>query len=132
MFGSCLPNGHGITVLMALQILKDMKLGERDCVDTMHKQIEAMKLAMVDTAQYVAEPSYMKVSVDQLLSEKYAAKRRALINNQAIMPEPGEPGCPSTVYFCCADGERQYGQLHSVQFPRVRIRPLSFPALVFL
>ena len=21
------------------------------------------------------------------------------------MPEPGEPGCPSTVYFCCADGE---------------------------
>ena len=99
------PNGHGITVLMALQILKDMKLGERDCVDTMHKQIEAMKLAMVDTAQYVAEPSYMKVSVDQLLSEKYAAKRRALINDQAIMPEPGEPGCPSTVYFCCADGE---------------------------
>lgn len=99
------PNGHGITVLMALQILKDMKLGERDCVDTMHKQIEAMKLAMVDTAQYVAEPSYMKVSVDQLLSEKYAAKRRVLINDQAIMPEPGEPGCPSTVYFCCADGE---------------------------
>ena len=47
----------------------------------------------------------MKVSVDQLLSEKYAAKRRALINDQAIMPEPGEPGCPSTVYFCCADGE---------------------------
>lgn len=99
------PNGHGITVLMALQILKDMKLAERDCADTMHKQIEAMKLAMVDTAQYVAEPSYMKVSDDQLLSEKYAAKRRALINDKAIMPESGEPGCPSTVYFCCADAD---------------------------
>ncbi len=99
------PNGHGITVLMALQILKDMRISERDCADTMHKQIEAMKLAMVDTAQYVAEPSFMKVSVDQLLSEDYAAKRRALINDQAIMPDSGDPGCPSTVYFCCADGE---------------------------
>ena len=99
------PNGHGITVLMALQILKDMNLAERDCADTMHKQIEAMKLAMVDTAEYVAEPSFMRVSVDQLLSEDYAAKRRALINDKAIMPEPGDPGCPSTVYFCCADAD---------------------------
>ena len=99
------PNGHGITVLMALQILKDMNLAERDCADTMHKQIEAMKLAMVDTAEYVAEPSFMRVSADQLLSEDYAAKRRALINDKAIMPEPGDPGCPSTVYFCCADSE---------------------------
>lgn len=73
---------------MALQILKDMNLAERDCADTMHKQIEAMKLAMVDTAEYVAEPSFMRVSVDQLLSEDYAAKRRALINDKAIMPEP--------------------------------------------
>ena len=99
------PNGHGITVLMALQILKGFEFAERDCADTMHRQIEAMKLAMVDTARYVAEPSYMKVSVDQLLSEEYAAKRHDLIGDTAIMPEPGDPGCPSTIYFCCADGE---------------------------
>ncbi len=99
------PNGHGITVLMALQILKGFEFAERDCVETMHRQIEAMKLAMVDTARYVAEPSYMKVSVDQLLSEDYAARRRALIGDEAIMPEAGDPGCPSTIYFCCADGE---------------------------
>lgn len=99
------PNGHGITVLMALQILKGFEFAERDCVETMHRQIEAMKLAMVDTARYVAEPSYMKVSVDQLLSEDYAARRRALIGDEAITPEAGDPGCPSTIYFCCADGE---------------------------
>ena len=84
MYGSCRLTG--ITVLMALQILKDMNLAERDCADTMHKQIEAMKLAMVDTAEYVAEPSFMRVSVDQLLSEDYAAKRRALINDKARLP----------------------------------------------
>ncbi len=99
------PNGHGITVLMALQILKGFELGERDCADTMHKQIEAMKLAMSDTAAHVAEPAYMRVTVDELLSERYAADRRALIGDEAIMPTAGDPKYHSTIYFCCADGE---------------------------
>lgn len=88
------PNGHGITVLMALQILKGFEFAERDCVETMHRQIEAMKLAMVDTARYVAEPSYMKVSVDQLLSEDYAARRRALIGDEAITPRRATRAAP--------------------------------------
>ena len=99
------PNGHGITVLMALQILKGFELGERDCADTMHKQIEAMKLAMMDTAAHVADPRTMRVTVDELLSERYAADRRALIGEEAIMPTAGDPRYHSTVYFCCADGE---------------------------
>ena len=99
------PNGHGITVLMALQILKGFELGERDCADTMHKQIEAMKLAMMDTAAHVADPRTMRVTVDELLSERYAADRRALIGEEAITPTAGDPRYHSTVYFCCADGE---------------------------
>lgn len=99
------PNGHGITVLMALQIMKDMQLGERDCAETMHKQIEAMKLAMSDTAEYVTEPRCMQVSCEELLSEKYAAQRRALIGERAIEPKPGDPRGASTVYFCTADRE---------------------------
>lgn len=97
------PNGHGITVLMALQILKGFELGERDCAETMHKQIEAMKMAMMDTAAYVAEPSYMQVTVDELLSEEYAARRRAEIGHEAMLPKTGDPKYHSTVYFCCAD-----------------------------
>lgn len=99
------PNGHGITVLMALQILRDLPMKSREDVDTMHMQIEAMKLAMVDTAEYVAEPSAMRVSVDELLNEDYAASRRALIGREAILPEAGDPRYHSTVYFCAADGE---------------------------
>ena len=90
---------------MALQILKGFELGERDCADTMHKQIEAMKLAMMDTAAHVADPRTMRVTVDELLSERYAADRRALIGEEAIMPTAGDPRYHSTVYFCCADGE---------------------------
>lgn len=99
------PNGHGITVLMALNILKGFKFTERDTVDTLHKQIEAMKLSFVDTKEYVAEPSYMKVTVEQLLSEQYANDRRALITDTAIEPKVGDPSYSGTVYFATADRE---------------------------
>lgn len=97
------PNGHGITVLMALNILKGYKFSERDTVDTMHKQIEAMKLSFIDTQNYVADPKRMKVTVEQLLSEKYASDRRALISDTALTPEVGDPTYSSTVYFSTAD-----------------------------
>ena len=99
------PNGHGITVLMALQILKEMELGDREDPETMHKQIEALKLAFTDTKEYVADPRFMKVTPEQLLSERYAAERRALIGHDAIDPQIGDPRYSSTVYFCAADGE---------------------------
>lgn len=51
------PNGHGITVLMALNILKGLPLSqERDSADTYHKILEAIKLAFADTRTYVADP----------------------------------------------------------------------------
>lgn len=100
------PNSHGITVLMALNILKGFTFGERDTIDTLHKQIEAMKLAFVDTMEYVAEPSHMIVTSEQLLSQKYADDRRKLIKpDSALMPEVGDPRYSSTVYFATADAE---------------------------
>ncbi len=98
------PNGHGITVLMALNILKGLELGDtRDCVDTYHKLIESVKLAFVDTKKYVADPRYMKTKVEDMLSDRYADVRRALIGDKAIFPEAGDPHCGGTVYFCTAD-----------------------------
>lgn len=97
------PNGHGITVLMALQILKDMELGGRDDPETIHKQLEALKLAFTDTKEYVADPRFMKVTPEQLLSERYASDRRALIGDRALDPQIGDPRYSSTVYFCAAD-----------------------------
>lgn len=99
------PNGHGITVLMALRILAGMKLGAPLTAETMHQQIEAMKLAMADTAMHVTEPSAMRVTTDDLLSEGYAASRRALIGEKAMLPKAGDPRGSSTVYFAAADRE---------------------------
>ena len=99
------PNGHGITVLMTLKILAGLELGAPLTAETMHKQIEAMKLAMRDTAAHVTEPSAMRVTTDELLSDDYAAARRALIGEKAVLPDAGDPRGSSTVYFCAADSD---------------------------
>ncbi len=98
------PNGHGITVLMALNLLQGLELsGQKDCADTYHKILESIKLAFADTKTYVADPRYMRTRVEDLLSEEYAARRRALISEQALTPEAGDPSCGGTIYLCTAD-----------------------------
>ena len=98
------PNGHGITVLMALNLLKGLKLSDqKDCADTYHKILESIKLAFADTRTYVADPRYMRTRVADLLSEDYAARRRALIGERALLPQAGDPSCGGTIYLCTAD-----------------------------
>ncbi len=100
------PNGHGITVLMALNILKGLELSpERDCADTYHKILEAVKLAFADTKTYVADPRYMRTKTEDMLSEEYAARRRVLIGDRALLPQAGDPSCGGTIYLCTADQE---------------------------
>ena len=100
------PNGHGITVLMALNILSGMELpADRTSPETYHKLLEAIKLAFVDAKTYVADPRYMKTKVADLLSPAYADKRRALIGGTAIDPKAGDPSGSDTIYLCTADGQ---------------------------
>lgn len=98
------PNGHGITVLMALNILKGLE-PVSDPFLSVHRQIEAMKLAFVDAQKYVADRRYMQVTPEELLSEEYAASRRKLITGEALDPTPWTPVKGGTVYLCTADGE---------------------------
>lgn len=100
------PNGHGITALMALNILNGLDLNDcRETADVYHKMIEATKLAFVDAKKFVADPRYMRTKVSDMLSGRYADIRRSLISGQALYPEAGDPACGDTVYFCTADGE---------------------------
>lgn len=99
------PNGHGIVALIALNILKGFTFGERDTIETYHRQIEALKLAFADGQKYIADPESMSVTVADLLSEGYATERRHLIGTQAITPAPGQPPGGGTVYLATADGD---------------------------
>ncbi len=99
------PSGQGLVALMALNILKGFDFGDRDSPETWHRQLEAMKLAYADGRAYITQADCMRVSVADLLSDDYAASRRALIGTRALEPHPGKPKAGGTVYLACADGE---------------------------
>jgi len=99
------PNGHGLVTLLALNILKGMEFETKESVETYHRQIEAIKLAFADGLKYITDARQMKVSVENLLSDAYAAERRKLIGSQALSPIAGSPSKGGTVYLATADGE---------------------------
>src|SRR5690606_39146783 len=83
------PNGQGLVALLALKILSGFEFTHRD-LRALHHQIEAIKLAFADGLAMISDPSSMRVSVEALLSDDYAAERRALINpDRALDPAPG-------------------------------------------
>lgn len=85
------PNGHGISVLMCLNILKELKLdNKRDISDNLHKIIESLKLSLIDTQNYVTDERYMKVKVEELLKQSYAKMRSSEIKEVAINPQKGD------------------------------------------
>ena len=101
------PNGQGIVALIALNILKGFEFGINDfgTPRTLHLQMEAVKLAFADAKKYVADMEYMtEVSCGDLLNEKYAAERRALIDmdHAQDFKAGNPPGC-DTCYFAAAD-----------------------------
>ena len=97
------PNGQGLIALMALNILKEYNFEAKDTLDTYHKQIEALKLAFSDGKKYITDIDEMQVKVEDLLADDYAAKRKALITDQALQPEPGTIDKGGTVYLSAAD-----------------------------
>ncbi len=101
------PNGQGIAALAALNILEgfDLTRHPRDSTQSYHWQIEAMKLAFSDTLALVADPNKSKVPIAGMLEKQYAAKRRALMLETALEPNPGSPPQGGTVYLCTADSD---------------------------
>ncbi|WP_409302816.1 gamma-glutamyltransferase family protein [Peribacillus sp. SCS-155] len=99
------PNGQGLVALLGLNIAKGFEFGDKDTVDTYHKQIEAMKLAFTDGKAFITDPADMKVTVEELLSEQYGESRRSEIGDMALDPSPYQPPRGGTVYLAAADAE---------------------------
>lgn len=100
------PNGQGISALMALGILDKFDIAGLpvDGVDSQHLQIEAMKLAFADTYKYVAEPSFMEVTAEQMLDDAYLATRAKLIDMKKAQDfGAGNPVKGGTIYLTAAD-----------------------------
>ena len=88
------PSSGGSTVGEALKILEGFDLGSLTRAQALYLMLEASKLAYADRNQYVADPDFVSVPLQGLLSDAYAAQRRALIGPTAL-PVPVAPGDPS-------------------------------------
>ena len=102
------PNSQGLSTLQILNILERFDIAGMgfQSAASLHTQIEAKRLAFEDRARYFADPDFVKVPIDWLLSKDYAAERAKLIRPDRIL-SPAFPGqAPShgdTTYFCVAD-----------------------------
>ena len=99
------PNGQGMIALMALNILSEMNSPVPHDTQSLHEQIESMKLAFTDGQAFITEPSAMPIKPEHLLSKAYAQQRATKIAATATIPEPYELPKGGTVYFATADGE---------------------------
>jgi gamma-glutamyltranspeptidase/glutathione hydrolase len=100
------PNGQGIGALMALGMLRHHPIGEVpvDSAESLHLQIEAMKLAFADVHRHVCDPSCAHVRPLDLLDETYLRARAQSINpSQAAAHNPGDIRRGGTVYLTAAD-----------------------------
>jgi gamma-glutamyltranspeptidase/glutathione hydrolase len=100
------PNGQGIAAQIALGILESFELGAVavDSADSLHLQIEAMKLAFADLYEYVSDADTMRVKNAALLDKEYLRVRSRLIDMRtAQTPQYGVPGSGGTVYLTAAD-----------------------------
>jgi len=107
----CRPNGQGLVALQALGILDAFDLASMrwGFCDTLHLQIEALKLAFGDAERYVADPAQVAVPVAGLLSGAYLASRRSMIHPRRASAgyAPGLPGTAGdTVYVSAVDEQR--------------------------
>jgi len=105
------PNGQGIAALQILNILErfDLHAMGRNSPETLHTMVEAKKIAWADRAKFYADPAFAKIPLAGLLSKKYAAERRKLIdpNHAAKQVDAGNPALDQgdTIYMCTADDE---------------------------
>ena len=124
------PNGQGITALMALNILKEFTFTDRDDATTVHRQLEAMKMAFADAFRYVTDPEKMELDYHDLLDPAYGAMRAREMGERARPGDGGEgpdldPSAAAQerhrVPLLCRRGG-EHDLLHPVQLHGIRLR----------
>jgi gamma-glutamyltranspeptidase/glutathione hydrolase len=101
------PNGQGIVALMALGMLEhfDLRACPVDGPDSLHLQIEALKLAFADARRFVADSEAMvEVRPEHLLDREYLKARAKRIDMKRAQDfGHGRPPQSGTVYLAAAD-----------------------------
>lgn len=112
------PNTQGFAALQILNLIEgfDVAGWGDSTVDYYHHLAEAVKLAFADRDEWLSDPKWIDIPLDQLLSKDYAAQRRSLIHpDSSLTMENVKAGVPfnqtvhrrspggDTCYFCAVD-----------------------------
>ncbi len=82
------PSSGGTHLLQMLNIIGDTDLKSLgwNHPDTIHLMAEAMRIAYADRSEYLGDPDFVKVPLQQLISPEYAKLRRQQIDMQRAKP----------------------------------------------
>ena len=112
------PSSGPLHIIQMLNILEGYDIGASGfgSADTLHLLAEVLKIAFADRAAATADPAFVKVPVEKLLSKSYAADRRARIDlgpaqSWSAEVAPGEGA--HTTHLTVADGMRQHRRQHA-------------------
>lgn len=100
------PNGQGLAALIALGLLRNFDLHQypADSADSIHLQVEAMKIALAEAYRHIADSSAMVVDPEGLLAEEFLNRRAQEIRiDRASHPESKILTDHGTVYLTAAD-----------------------------
>ena len=103
------PPSQGISVLQALRLVESHDLGALPYLgpDHVHLLVQAKQIAFHDRDRFVADPAFVPVPVERLLSTAYVDERRRLIDPARALPWDRVPSEGSlagdTVYVAAVD-----------------------------
>ena len=89
------PNSSGHVLLQELSLVEQFDLQSLGCntAESIHLMVEAKKLAFADREAYVADPRFVDIPIQGLVSKEYVRERAALIdlNRAATRVAAGNP-----------------------------------------
>ena len=101
------PNGQGLAAQIGLALLAHFELSDADGADsaeTIHLQVECMKIAIRAAFEHFADPEAMLVEPEALLGKDVIKNAAAKITHKALNTPPALlPGSADTVYLTTAD-----------------------------
>ena len=102
------PWGQGPVFPQALKLLEgfDLQAMGHNTPEYIHTVIQALNLAFADREQYIADPAFIDVPLEALLSEGYLQQRRDLIHPHRAWDNMAPPGDPRNANAILPDASR--------------------------
>jgi gamma-glutamyltranspeptidase/glutathione hydrolase len=103
------PPTQGFTVLEMLNLIEPYRVGEMDPLgpDLVHLLVQVKQIAFSDRDAVLADPQFVPVPIERLVSKRYATERRRLIRMDRAMGWDEVPSYGSlngdTVFLCVVD-----------------------------